>query len=113
MQYWWHALPLVISSDYLRFGSAIDFFTINYTIMNNKGIWISLGLGLAVGSILGVLFAPDKGSATRNRLKHSGRRVSDTLQHGMTRIKGDLQQLRDELEETLESRDGASRGTIS
>jgi gas vesicle protein len=78
--------------------------------MNNKGVWISLGLGLAVGGVLGVLFAPDKGSATRNRLKYSGKRMSDTLQHGVTRIKGDLKQLKDELEE---SRDGAYRETIS
>jgi gas vesicle protein len=81
--------------------------------MNNKGIWVSLGLGLAVGGLLGVLFAPEKGSTTRNRIRHSGRRVSDTLQHGMTRIKGDLQQLRDELEETIESRDGSHRENIS
>jgi gas vesicle protein len=81
--------------------------------MNNKGIWISLGLGLAVGGVLGVLFAPDKGSATRNRLKYSGKRMSDTLEHGVTRLKGRLHQLKDELGETLESRDGASRETIS
>jgi gas vesicle protein len=81
--------------------------------MNNKGIWVSLGLGLAVGGLLGVLFAPEKGSTTRNKIRQSGRRASDSLQHGMTRIKGDLKQFRDELEESIESRDGSHRKNIS
>jgi len=36
---------------------------------NNNKLLIAAGVGLAVGSILGILFAPDKGAETRKKSK--------------------------------------------
>jgi gas vesicle protein len=40
---------------------------------------IALGAGLAIGGILGVLFAPDKGSVTRNKIAESPKKFADTV----------------------------------
>ena len=42
-------------------------------------ILIALGAGLAIGGILGVLFAPDKGSVTRHKIAESPKKLADTI----------------------------------
>lgn len=58
---------------------------------NNKGnLFVSFLAGAAIGSGLGILFAPNKGSETRNKIKHT---VTDTTQEISDRLK----QAKDEL----------------
>jgi gas vesicle protein len=45
--------------------------------MNNNRILAGLIAGLAAGAVLGILFAPDKGSETRRRVFSSARSFSD------------------------------------
>lgn len=40
--------------------------------MNTKNVLLGLLTGLAVGATLGILFSPEKGSKTRNKLSETG-----------------------------------------
>lgn len=44
---------------------------------DSSKIMIALGAGLAVGGLLGVLFAPDKGSETRKRISDTGKKLAE------------------------------------
>ncbi len=37
-------------------------------------------IGLAAGVVLGILFAPDKGSTTRRKIKEQAKKVSETVE---------------------------------
>jgi len=46
---------------------------------NTSKILVALGAGLAIGGLLGVLFAPDKGSVTRHKIADSSKKLADQL----------------------------------
>jgi gas vesicle protein len=47
--------------------------------MKNTDVFVGVLSGLAVGALLGVLFAPDKGSNTRRKIAQKGTDVADNL----------------------------------
>jgi gas vesicle protein len=47
--------------------------------MNTSKILLGFVAGAAVGGILGILFAPDKGEETRKKIAQKGSDVSDSL----------------------------------
>ena len=47
--------------------------------MKNSDVVVGILGGLAVGAILGVLFAPDKGSNTRRKIAEKGTDLKDNL----------------------------------
>lgn len=63
--------------------------------------------GSAIGALIGVLFAPEKGSVTRERLKAEALNVKDNLEHRMSDLESKIKQtVTDEkasLEEKMES----------
>lgn len=44
---------------------------------NTSKMLIALGTGLAIGGVLGVLFAPDKGANTRHKIAENGKKLAD------------------------------------
>ena len=47
--------------------------------MSNSKTALGFVAGAAVGAILGILFAPDKGTETRRKLSETGTDVTDSL----------------------------------
>jgi gas vesicle protein len=47
--------------------------------MKNKNLLLGVLGGVAVGTVLGILFAPEKGSDTRKRLAEKGNDLKGTL----------------------------------
>ncbi len=64
--------------------------------MSKTNIVIGALTGLAVGALLGILFAPDKGSETRRKISRKG---SDTLEG----LKDELDGLLDAFKEKFEA----------
>ena len=65
-------------------------------------ILIALGAGLAVGGLLGVLFAPDKGSETRRKISNSGKKLSDTIKKKIkSQCEDELSKVNGAMEEAL------------
>jgi gas vesicle protein len=54
-------------------------FKIKTKMMNKTNVAIGVLAGVAVGAILGVLFAPDKGSVTRKKLMRKATDTADDL----------------------------------
>ena len=49
--------------------------------MKNSDIVVGVLSGLAVGALLGVLFAPDKGVETRKKISDEGKKIADKVKH--------------------------------
>lgn len=60
-----------------------------------RGIVISAGIGLAVGGMMGILFAPRKGKATRRKICRDFNRKIDN-------ITDQVEDLKEKMEDKLE-----------
>ena len=49
----------------------------------NNGVFSVIVAGVAIGIILGVLFAPDKGSETRRKISEKGAKMRQALNGGV------------------------------
>lgn len=48
---------------------------------NTTKILVALGAGLVVGGVLGIVFAPDKGSETRRKFTEKGKKLAGTFRN--------------------------------
>ncbi len=70
--------------------------------MNNNGKMLTaLGLGIAAGTILGILIAPDKGTETRKKIAEGGKKIADTVKDGINKGKETLSEFRDDIKEVI------------
>lgn len=73
--------------------------------MNNRGkVLTALAAGLAAGGILGILFAPGKGSETRRKIKEQGKKVADEIEHKFCKAKEKFNDLKDDMEEIIKEK---------
>jgi gas vesicle protein len=74
--------------------------------MKNTDVFVGVLSGLAVGALLGVLFAPDKGSNTRRKIAQKGSDISDNLKgtfsNFMASIEDQYSNFTEEAEDALE-----------
>ena len=70
---------------------------------NTSKLLIVLGAGIVTGTILGVLFAPDKGSVTRHRIADTGKKLADKFKHNVKtrkeKMEEQLNRVNNEVEE--------------
>jgi gas vesicle protein len=60
---------------------------------NTSKILIALGAGVAIGGVLGILFAPDKGSVTRHKIEEGSKKLVDNFNR---KIKSGKEKLHEE-----------------
>lgn len=70
--------------------------------MNNTGkIITAVAAGAAVGAVLGILFAPDKGSETRRKINDQGKKIAGDLKSQFEKVKGKCNDLKDGIQQKV------------
>jgi gas vesicle protein len=73
--------------------------------MNNTGkILTALAAGVAVGALLGILFAPDKGTDTIDKVADEGKRLVDEVKDKFRRGKNKFNEMREDIEQTVKEK---------
>jgi gas vesicle protein len=72
-----------IGSILVSFRTA-EFFQLKNIIMNAGKIITGVLIGAAAGAILGLLFAPDKGSSTRKKISRKAGDLTDSIKEKFT-----------------------------
>jgi gas vesicle protein len=78
----------------------------NSTINNGKLVGAVL-LGAAIGGILGVLFAPDKGTETRKKILAKGGDLRDSIKDKFTGLMDNVEEMEEEVENKIHHKNGA------
>jgi gas vesicle protein len=61
--------------------------------MNTTGkILTAFAAGAVTGVVLGILFAPDKGSETRQKISEEGKRIADSFKDKLHRCGNDIKE---------------------
>ena len=69
---------------------------------SNK-IFTAVGIGMTVGAVLGILFAPRKGAETRDILAKKGTKFTGSLKHGIHDGQKKFNSMKDGFREGLNS----------
>ncbi len=72
--------------------------------MNNSKVLIGLLAGLAAGAALGLLFAPEKGTETRDRLSQSLKDLGDSIKDKAADEINALANLKDKVVSSVKSK---------
>lgn len=71
---------------------------------DNTKVVVALLVGLAAGAALGVLFAPDKGNETRDKLAESLKNLGESIKETATNEINNLINLKDRVVDNIKSK---------
>lgn len=74
---------------------------------NTSKMLAAIAAGAAAGAIVGILFAPDKGSETRRKIHDKSGELADRVKSTFRRGKEKMNGLKEEAEDALMQKDGA------
>ena len=74
---------------------------------NSSKVLIALGAGIAIGGLLGVLFAPAKGEETRKKIKDAGRKFADRVKDEVRKEKEKFSGLKQGMKVKMEPANGS------
>jgi gas vesicle protein len=69
--------------------------------MSSGKVFLALLAGVAAGALLGVLFAPDKGTATRKKISRKGEDYADDLTEKFNEFISGVTEKMDEVKEEV------------
>jgi len=70
---------------------------------NNNKLLVAFGLGALTGVVLGILFAPAKGTETRANIRNAGIKLSDNIKEQLQRGKDKLEMKKEALKDKLDA----------
>jgi gas vesicle protein len=71
---------------------------------DNSKVFVALLVGLAAGAALGILFAPDKGNETRDKLAESLKNLGDSIKETAANEIDNLLNLKDKVVDNIKSK---------
>jgi gas vesicle protein len=74
--------------------------------MDNKGIWIAFGVGVAAGASVALLYAPQSGDRTRRQLRRNLDDGVDYLEDAADYLKKQAERLSKEAQKTIKRTKG-------
>ncbi len=80
---------------------------------DNSKVLVGLLVGLAAGAALGLLFAPEKGSETRDKLSESLKDLGDSIKDKAAEEINNLSSLKDKVVDSIKSKLRDSEEEIS
>lgn len=73
--------------------------------MNTSGkILAAVAAGIAAGAVLGILFAPDKGTETRRKINETGKKFADDVKDKFQKGKEKFNDMKEEIKHSVKEK---------